>query len=176
MQIKRNICLFLLVVILAALSSCSVSRRASSRYQSMSQQALITLEMDKDRYSLRGSVRLWKNELVVLSAQVFGVEMARIEATPDSIWAFDKMNRRYTSLSYNDLGTIANKKINYKTIQELALKPIEEDQMKMEFTHGKHQVKVSCKFANREYNTLQAPTRTPTDKYKRVTLREILPL
>ncbi len=176
MQIKRNITHILLVVILIALSSCSISRHASSRYQSMSQQALITLEMDKDRYSLRGSVRLWKNELVVLSAQVFGVEMVRIEATPDSIWAFDKMNRRYTSLSYNDLGEMVNKKINYKTIQEFASKPIEEDKLAMELVHGTHQVKVSCKFANREYNTLQAPTRTPTDKYKRVTLREILPL
>lgn len=180
MQIKRRIIYTLLVIITIALSSCSVSRRAVSKYQTLSQRAQVTLEWGEKQYSMSGVVRVWRDELVVMSIQpMFGIEMVRVEATQDSVWIFDKMNRRYTSLAYNELAKVANTKINYKTIQEFASDPITDDKkskMKMEFDYGKHHMQLLCKFSNREYNTLQPPAQTKTNKYKRVSLREILPI
>ena len=71
-----------------------------------------------------------------------------------------------------------NTNLSYKKIQDLLTRPTTKKQapIHMEFTSGKHQLSVSCIFSHREQNTLQAPTRTKTNKYKQVTLREILPL
>lgn len=179
MQVNKHWIYILMVAVGIMASSCSVSRRAVSRYQTLSQRAQVTLQLDQHQYSMSSQVRVWKNQLVVLSIQpMLGIEMVRVEATPDSVWVMDKMNRRYVALAYTDLGASITPKISYKTIQEFASRPIsnDKDKAEMEFTSGKHRLKLSCKFTNREYNTLQAPTQTNTNKYKRVTLREILPI
>ena len=121
MQIKKHIVPILLTITIIILSSCSVNRRMATRYQTLSQRVQLNMEWNASRYSMNGSIRVWRNEMVAISVQpMLGIEMVRVEATPDSIWAFDKMNRRYTSLSYSDLGTIANKKINLKTVEKVA--------------------------------------------------------
>lgn len=179
MQIRRLIIPTMLIIIVIITSSCSVSRRATSRYQTLSQRAQISLTFDQHKYTMGSSVRVWRNELAVVSVQpMLGIEMVRIEATPDSVWIFDKMNRKYVALSYPEIRHTLNTNISYKTIQDFLSHQTTKDKqpIQLHFTSGKHQLKLSCTFSNREQNTLQAPTRTKTDKYKQVTLREILPL
>ena len=167
MQIKRNIIPILLIFTLTIISSCSVNRRMATRYQTLSQRVQLNLEWNTNRYSMNGSIRVWRNEMVVVSVQpMLGIEMVRIEATPDSICVFDKMNRRYLA-------------INYKTIQDFASQPItdnEKDKIVIEVTTGENHLKLASKFSNREYNTLQAPTKTKKNRYKRVSLKEMLPI
>ena len=179
MQIRRLFIPILLIIIMIVASSCSVSRRAASRYQTLSQRAQVTLTFDQHQYSMSSVVRVWHNELAVVSVQpMLGIEMVRMEATPDSVWVFDKMNRRYVVLSYPEIENTLNTKISYKTIQDFLSHQTTKDKkpIQMHFTSGKHQLKLSCTFSNRESNTLQAPTRTKTAKYQQVTIREILPL
>lgn len=179
MQIKRLIIPILLISMMIIMPSCSTSRYAASRYQTLSQRAQVTLQYDQQQYSMTSLVRVWKNELVVVSVQpMLGIEMLRMEATTDNIIIFDKMNRRYVSLTYPEIEATIGRKISYKTIQEFMSRQAKKDRdpLLLEFTYGEHHLKVSCKFSNRENNTLQSPTRTKTDKYKQVTLREILPI
>ena len=180
MQIKRNIIPILLIFAMTIISSCSVNRRMATRYQTLSQRVQLDLEWNMSRYSMNGSIRVWRNEMVVVSVQpMLGIEMVRVEATPDSIWVFDKMNRRYLTMGYCELEQKTTKKITYKTIQDFASQPItdnKKDKIVIEVTTGDNQLKLSSKFSNREYNTLQAPTKTKTNRYKRVSLEEILPI
>ena len=91
----------------------------------------------------------------------------------------NKMNRRYIAMGYGELGESITKKINYKTIQDFASQPItdnDKEKIVIDITTGNNHLKLSSKFSNREYNTLQAPTRTKTNRYKRVSLEEILPI
>ena len=180
MQIKKHIIPIILLFTMIIISSCSVNRRIASRYQTLSQRVQLNLEWNTSRYSMNGSIRVWRNEMVVVSVQpMLGIEMVRVEATPDSIWVFDKMNRRYISTGFIDLEQAISKKITYKTIQEFATQPItegEKDKVVIEVTMEKNHIKLSGKFSNREYNSLQAPTKTKTNRYKRVSLEEILPI
>lgn len=180
MQIKKHIVPILLTITMIILSSCSVNRRMVSRYQTLSQRVQLDLEWNMSRYSMNGSIRVWRNEMVAISVQpMLGIEMVRVEATPDSIWVFDKMNRRYIAMGYGELGESITKKINYKTIQDFAAQPItdnDKEKIVIDITTGNNHLKLSSKFSNREYNTLQAPTRTKTNRYKRVSLEEILPI
>ena len=180
MQIKKHIIPILLIFAMTIISSCSVNRHMATRYQTLSQRVQLDLEWNMSRYSMNGSIRVWRNEMVVVSVQpMLGIEMVRVEATPDSIWVFDKMNRRYLTMGYCELEQKTTKKITYKTIQDFASQPItdnKKDKIVIEVTTGDNQLKLSSKFSNREYNTLQAPTKTKTNRYKRVSLEEILPI
>lgn len=179
MQIRKHIISVLMIILMIVVSSCSVSRRATSRHQTLSQRAQVTLQYDQHQYSMSSVVRVWRNELVVISVQpMLGIELVRMEITPDSVMVFDKMNRRYVALAYSEIGQTLGSKISYKTIQDFMWRQAKKDKepLQLEFTYGKHHLKLSCEFSNRENNTLQSPTRTKTDKYKRVSLREILPI
>lgn len=179
MQIRRLLIPVLLTIITIVISSCATSRRAQSRYETLTERAQVTLTLDQHRHSMSSQVRIWRNELIVVSVQpMLGIELVRLEATTDSIFIFDKMNRQYVALSYPDIQRTFDTHISYKTIQELLTRPITKDKtpLQLDFRSGKHQLHLSCTFSQREYNTLQAPTRTKTNKYKQVTLREILPL
>ncbi len=180
MQIKKLHILAWTAIMALALSSCKVSKQATTRYQSMTQRAQVTLQLDEHQYSMSCSMRTWHNELIVLSLQpMLGIEMVRIEADQDSIWIFDKMNRRYAAMDYASINRIVQPKVSYQILQDFCDQPIvpkKKETIQQVFASGKHQLTLTCTYSHREYNTLQTPTRTNSNKYKLVDLRTILPL
>jgi hypothetical protein len=180
MQVKRQYIYVLLLISIVGLSSCVSKRNLASRYQTISQRAQATLIYDQHQYTMSSTIRAWRNELMIVSLQpMLGIELMRIEATPDSIWIFDKMNKRYTVMAYSEINQMINADLSYKKLQDFVDTPItpkKDAMINQRFTFNKHHLEITCKFSDCEYNTLSAPQRTKTDKYKHVTLREILPL
>lgn len=163
------------------LCSCSVQRSTEPRrYQTLHQKANATLQLDQHQYTMGSTVQMWRNELIVLSLQpILGIEMVRVEATKDSIWLFDKMNRRYTTLAYSDFEGHIQPTPSYKMIQDFITTtqvPTNKISNQVNFTANEHKLAITCTFTNREYNTLSEPKRLDNHKYKRVSLHEILPL
>lgn len=179
MQITPRI-IFSLLITTILLTACSVSKRTTTRYNTMTQRAQLTLQLDQHQYSIGCTMRNWHDELITLSMQpMLGIEMVRIEANHDSIWIFDKMNKRYAVMDYSGINRIIHPHVSYHLLEEFCNLPISTKQQKSiskEFRSGKHQLKITCKYSNREYNTLQAPKRTNTHKFKQVNLQTILPL
>lgn len=162
-------------------ASCSTQRAtAPRRYQTLHQKATATLQFDQRQYTMGATVQLWRNELVILSLQpVLGIEMIRIEATQDSVLLVDKMNRRYTVIQYDLFSKRVSPTPSYRLIQDFVTAPQTpntEAKSYQSFTIGKHKIAIECSFTQREYNTLQTPKRLRLDRYKRVSLRDILPL
>jgi hypothetical protein len=170
-----------ILVLCGLLSSCATKRQAEPRrYQTLSQKANVTLQFDQREYSMNCSVQMWRNELIVLSLQpVLGIEMFRLEATPDSMVVIDKMNRRYTTMAYDWGGKQLQPTPSFKMIQNFitppALPKIKASSGKS-FEVGNHRISIDCTFWQRDYNTLTEPKRIDLKKYKRVSLRDILPL
>lgn len=162
------------------LSACHVQKDVPTRYHTMTQRANTTLTLDEHTYTINCTMQLWRNELLVVSLQpMLGIEMARIEATQDSVWIFDKMNRRYAVLSYRDATHKIQPLPSFKMMQDFVNEPVapkKSVKSTKTFTAGEHRLKVECAFTGREYNTLKQPNRLNTTKYKRVPLHTILPL
>lgn len=177
---KRLLPILLLLGVL--FSSCSTSRSvAPRRYQTLHQKANATVQLDQHQYSTGCTVQLWRNELIIMSVQpMLGIEMLRVEATPDSVVIFDKMNRRYAAIAFSDIADIAMQpKPSYKWLQDFLTTPSSPNinaKSEKSLHFGKHQLAISCTFNQREYNTLKAPKRLDTRKYKRISLQDILPL
>ena len=177
---KRKVFLYTSMLCLLMLSACRVQKDTPTRYHTLTQRATTTLTLDEHQYTMSCTIQMWRNELITISLQpMLGIEMARIEATQDSVWVFDKLNRRYAVLSYHDAARHLRPAPSYKMIQDFITSPITPDksaQTHKTFTAGEHRLQVACAFNSREYNTLKQPTRLNTTKYKRVPLRTILPL
>lgn len=163
------------------LCSCATQRQAEPRrYNTLSQKAHATLQFDEHTYTMNCNVQMWRNELIVLSLQpVLGIEMFRLEATNDSVCVIDKMNRRYTTLAYDWAGKEIHPTPSLKLIQDYVSAPLSPKKKSNNQIHlevGSHTISIQCTFSQREYNQLTTPRRLELKKYKRVSLREILPL
>lgn len=170
--------IFLLALLLTA---CSTQRQIEPKhYQTMSQRAQATLQIDNQQYSMTCVIQMWRNELVVLSLQpIVGMEMVRIEAEADSILVVDKMNQRYTTLAYDWAEGLMNPAPSLKMIQDFVTAPIEQKKdvdNQISININQHKMTINCKYTQREYNTLGDKRRINLKKYKRVTLRDILPI
>ena len=172
--------IFIVSLFCVLLCSCSTQRQIEPRrYQTLNQKANVTLQLDEQKYTINCSVMMWRNELVVISLQpIMGIEMFRIEATADSVLIVDKMNRRYTTLAYDWVKEIRPTP-SLKMIQDYVTTPLAKKKKftnRIEFSTNGHQMSIECAFMHREYNTLTTPRRIELKKYKRVSLREILPI
>lgn len=170
--------LILILLCLVGLSACRTQKDLPAHYKTMSQRANTTITLDEHKYSMTCTMQVWKNELITISLQpMLGIEVARIEATRDSVWLFDKMNRRYTVLSYHDAAHKIQPTPSYKMIQDYITQTTNaQTKATKTFTAGEHQLQIDCSFSNREFDTLKQPSQLNTKKYKRVSLRTIIPL
>ena len=85
---------------------------------------------------MSSQVRVWRNHFIAVSVQpMLGIEMVRMEATPDSLWIFDKMNRKYVAFTYPEIEQTLNTNLSYKKIQDLLTRPTTKKQtpIHMEF-------------------------------------------
>ena len=108
---------------------------------------------------------------------MLGIEMVRIEATPECLWVVDKMNKRYAEINYKEVHELTQSNLTYKMLQDLLVRRAsKKDKISMSFEKGNHKLELECAFSHREYNTLTAPQPMNKTRYKKVTLRDILPL
>lgn len=177
---KGHLKIWIAVLCIAAFSSCRVQRDVPLRYHTMVQRATATVTLDEHRYSMGCGIRMWRNELIVVSVQpMLGIEIGRIEMTQDSVWVFDKMNHRYAVFSYRDAQHRIVPLPNYKMIQDFVTDTSvskESGKRVKTFSVGEHRLSIECSFSNREYDTLDVPKRLDTNKYTRVSLHAILPI
>ena len=177
---------FLPIILLLSLLVCSCRTQQQIEplhYQSMSQKGTVTLRLNQLEHTLFCTTQLWRNELIVLSLQpTLGLEMVRIEATNDSVTIVDKMNYRYTTLAYNWAPKQVTPTPSFELIQNFVTAPIQEQKKKknqqnqVTFQLGASRIAIQCSFSQRGYDKLGTPRQMNLQKYKRVSLHEILPL
>lgn len=93
----------------------------SLRYQTFSARLQFSLEMASGKeLSSRGQLKIEKDSRLQLSIQpMLGIEMFRIELTPDSIKLLDRMNKRYIAEDYTKLEGEPEIDFNFYNLQAL---------------------------------------------------------
>lgn len=85
---------------------------------------------------LSATLRMKKGEVIQLSvAPLLGIEVARLEISPDRILAVDRLHKQYVEVSFDELNRMANLNLNFNVLQSLFLNEI--------FLPGKETVEVS---------------------------------
>lgn len=85
---------------------------------------------------LSATLRMKKGEVIQLSvAPLLGIEVARLEISPERILAVDRLHKQYVEVSFEDLNRIANLNLSFNVLQSLFMNEI--------FLPGKETVEVS---------------------------------
>ena len=80
----------------------------------------MSLSYGQYSFTFRGSIRVAKDSLVSVSIQpALGIEMYRLEFTPDGFALYDKINRKYSHNSYNYLYLQTGVNVEYSAIEAL---------------------------------------------------------
>lgn len=85
---------------------------------------------------LSATLRMKKGEVIQLSvAPLLGIEVARLEISPDRILAVDRLHKQYVEVSFDELNRMADLNLSFNVLQSLFLNEI--------FLPGKETVEVS---------------------------------
>lgn len=133
------VCLTVAVIMMAA---CSSSRHAGKssmignlegeeylekfiehapRWKAVTGKVAFNLNMgSKGSASLSANVRMKRGEVIQLSVAPFlGIEVARMEITPDRILAVDRLHRRYVEISFETLSGMLHAELDFNALQAL---------------------------------------------------------
>lgn len=83
----------------------------------------MTLAVDlgeKGVTKVNGMLRIKRNKVIQMSiTPLLGIEVARIEISPDGVLVIDRMNKRYVKASFAEVMVLTNADLNFHTLQSL---------------------------------------------------------
>lgn len=75
--------------------------------------------------SVNANMRVRRGEIIRFSvAPILGIEVARIDITPDKVMAVDRMNKRYVELGFAEISSLLNTELDFNILQSLILNEI----------------------------------------------------
>lgn len=76
-------------------------------------------------FSVNANMRIRRGEIIRISVAPFlGIEVARIDITPQKILAVDRMNKRYVELGFSEISSLLNTELDFNILQSLILNEI----------------------------------------------------
>ena len=141
---KRYINYLLLVGLMAFMASCSSTKNASKMpmvggltgveyvekvisntpdWQSLSGKTSLELALGKkERTRVNATLRIRRGEVIQLSVTpVLGIEMARLELTPEGMLLVDRLNKRFVRASFAEVSDLLHVDLNFHILQSLFL-------------------------------------------------------
>jgi hypothetical protein len=80
----------------------------------------MALDMGNRKVNVSATCKIQKDSAIHLSIQPFmGIELFKAELTPDSLWVFDKMNRRYYAADYSYFSKRFGVDVDFYSLQSL---------------------------------------------------------
>lgn len=109
----------------------------SPSWKAVSGKVALTLNMEGQKDTkVSATLRLKRGESIQLYvAPLLGIEVARLEITPEGLLAVDRLNKRYVKVSFEELSRLANTELSFNVLQFLFLNEL--------FLPGKAQLDVS---------------------------------
>lgn len=115
------------------LTGCGVSKRAQNTDRSadrtqiptwhtcLIQGAKATVQMGSDKVNATVTMQTVRDSMIIIHVMpMLGIEMARLEATPEELIAIDKVHNVYATATYKELNKKLTPKITWKQLQQLA--------------------------------------------------------
>ncbi len=69
--------------------------------------------------SVNGNLRMKRDEVVQLSLSMLGIELGKLEFTPDDVLIVDRFNKQYVRCRYDEVDFLKSAEINFYTLQSV---------------------------------------------------------
>lgn len=97
--------------------SMVVSR--SERPAALTARASITLAAGGKDFSVNGSLRMKRDDVIRLTITFLGMEVGCLEFTPDDVLLLDKYNKQYVRVPYAEIGFMEHANLDFNALQAL---------------------------------------------------------
>lgn len=87
--------------------------------QTLTARIKMTVNVSGNDVSVNGTLRMKRDDVVQLSATVLGMEVGRIEFSPDDVLIIDRFNGQYVRASYDSVSFLRNAGLNFYALQAL---------------------------------------------------------
>lgn len=144
------------ILLLALLAGCA-SRRAikpvepvepvtpvvaAPAWHTCAASARATVTMSRQQLQASMQLQAVYDSMLIVSVQPLpGIEMVRIEATPEQVLIVDKMNKQFATMNYDELSVMAKRPVTWQMLQSLVTAE-HEDTMQMSANLAGQPVKI----------------------------------
>ncbi|MBR6117477.1 MAG: DUF4292 domain-containing protein [Paludibacteraceae bacterium] len=130
-----------------------------------------------DRTSAAVTMQVVHDSLIIVSIMpTLGIEMARLEATPTEIVAFDKVYNRYAVTTYEELNQRLTPKLTWQQLEQIcsAELPTGDKTAKLTYSIGKESITFDIRYAPRKLDVPVKMNRLNTRKYRKMDISQWL--
>ena len=179
----------LYILCTAFLTGCGVQKRVKSSSEDdqpsvvstwhtcLIQGAKAVISTNEERISATVTMQTVHDSLLIISIMpMMGIEMARIEATPTELIAFDKINGQYAQTTYEELNRRVTPSVTWKTLQQLcsAELPTGDQNARIVYHLGEDKLDLDLTYTPRKTDVPLRMNRLRTDKYKKIDISKWL--
>lgn len=139
----------------------------------------VRLSFDGSDIGTGGTLRMRMGEVIQLSINdpFLGIsEVGRMEIDPSGVLVIDRYNKRYVSLSYDELNRYARRQLDYETIEyyfwQQALRN-DTDELQFMFPVGSKNVGLNLRLSGKNDKSDWDAHTTPPDRYDRVSAEQL---
>lgn len=169
----------LIISLLVLLSSCASQQRLSKPFHTVRvDKAPVTVTMPETTLRLTASMQTVTDSLVLMSVQMFpGVEVVRVEATPDSLMVIDKVHKIVYDATFR---WVKGQKIplSFAMLQQLATAQPDRKTKKVEndyrLTWGTYPMALHIDYPTIRYNEPLTLKRARTITYRKGNIEDMI--
>ena len=141
------------------------------------QNAKATVTTKTDKITASVTMQTVHDSLLIISIMpALGIEMVRLEATPDELVAFDKVHNKYAKTTFKELNKRLKPRLTWKELEKIASAemPGGKEKLKMTYSIGKDTVQIDIKYPARKIDVPVKMNRLKTGKYKQMDISKWL--
>ena len=139
--------------------------------------AQITLTSGEERYSGTANMQVVRDSMCIISiTALLGLEVLRIEATPQEILGIDKIHGRYARATYEELSSRMTPQLSWEILQQMcsAELPTGDKTARVRYSIGKEQAELFILYPERQLDVPVRMNSVRLDKYKPIDISKLL--
>ena len=141
------------------------------------QGARVVVETDEDKISATANLQVVRDSMLVISVMpMLGIEMLRVEATPQQVIAIDKIHAQYTVATYSEVNGKLTPELTWTILQQLcsAELPTGDKKAILQYSYGKETLKLTIDYPERLTDVPVRVFNTRLDKYTKIDISKWL--
>lgn len=141
------------------------------------QGARMTVETDDQELSAATTMQVVRDSMLIISVMpMLGLEMLRIEATPQQIIGIDKMHGRYAVATYDEINRRVRPAITWETLQQLCSAELPDGDKKavLEYNLGMQMLTLTISYPERQTDVPVRMNNAKTDRYNKIDISKFL--
>ena len=190
MKKNRYIFIFLLSCLMLTLGGCGAKKKAVAPQEPepvvpeepawhtcVIQGAQVVFRHDDEPSPATANMQVVRDSMCIISVTaILGIEVLRIEATPDGVLGIDKLHGRYARATYDEINRLVTPEMTWEIMQQIcsAELPTGSENARLRYSLGKEQASLDIRYPARRLDVPVRMNAARLDRYQQIDLRKLL--